>query len=82
MSDKWNEGDRVQVKPCDTWLQPRRGWAERGRKATVQRTIRLMGSSNERVVVRFDRTRAKGPAGEEIFNPEDLIPAKEDSKHG
>lgn len=75
--NKWKEGDRVQIKPCESWLQPRRGWAERGRKATVLRTFKNMGAKRERVVVRFDRTRAKGVAGEEMFYPEDLISAQE-----
>jgi hypothetical protein len=66
-------GDRVRLTPSDSWTQPMRGWAERERMATVHKVFTPLGASSPTVSVRFDRTRAKGPAGLYYFKIPDLI---------
>lgn len=72
-------GDRVKLIPSHRWLQPYRGWAERGRAATVLRAFQPQGSNQTTVVVKFDGTRVKGAAGEHPFAPHDLLIIKDDT---
>lgn len=70
-------GDRVVLVPDIGWNQPFRGWAERGRVATVTNVFTPQGGKRTVVKVRFDRTRVKGALAEHCFDPSDLRIAKE-----
>lgn len=64
-------GDRVKLAPHDSWNQPYRGWAERGRLGTVTGVFTPHGSPREKYQVRFDRSRPTTRG--EVFERRDLI---------
>lgn len=70
MSD-WRpiEGERVVLKPDNSWLQPFRRFSEEGREATVTRAGPLQ------VRVEFDVKRKGAKPHHGFFYPKDLLPA-------
>lgn len=64
------KGDRVRLKPHPLWNQPYRGWAERGRLATVVSIFVAHGSTIPMAAVKFDRQRTDR---NEIFHADDLL---------
>lgn len=61
-------GDTVRIVPSDNWTQPVRGWAERGRLATVE-----SAHPNCTIVIRFNNARNKARWNTERFKADDLI---------
>lgn len=68
----WKNGDRVKLKPHDSWIGPYKGWAERGRGATVRSVFTPAGRSEAMVSVIFDRSRA--PIRMEYFSASEVMP--------
>ena len=66
-------GDRVRLVPHPNWKQPMRGWADRGRLATVLNVFTPYPSNRTQARVRFDGARRTGMAGDDFFAVSDLV---------
>lgn len=75
-----NVGDRVRLKPHGSWNQPYRGWAERGRMATVERVFTPAGARDELASIRFDRSRPT--TRPEVFPVRDLTTESLENESG
>jgi hypothetical protein len=72
-------GDRVVLAGhAVRWAQPLRGYAEKGKRATVLSVFVPLGCFSPVIKVRFDLRRyARSDSGEEYFAARDLVLAND-----